>query len=93
MRSKMPDGDPELARFVNGDFLVTHVDHEQRIGQRGHVADTAEAAQQFIHFTVQDLCLFLAAPLERAVLRHIVQFVQPLDGLANGAIFGFQKRV
>src|SRR5208282_3558847 len=58
--------------------------HEQCIGQCGHVADAAEAAQQLVHLAAQHLRLFLAAAVERTALRHLVELVETLDRLSDG---------
>src|SRR5487761_861691 len=52
-------GNAELFRLIDRDLLVPDVDDEERIGQRLHVLDAAQALLQLIH---------LAAKLGRLLL-------------------------
>ncbi|MBV6416709.1 MAG: hypothetical protein CMLOHMNK_01324 [Steroidobacteraceae bacterium] len=68
---------------MDRDVLVADIDHEQRVGQRFHRLDAAEAALELFHFAAQLRRFLLAALVEQAALAHFVEIGEPLDGLAD----------
>src|SRR6185437_2039902 len=77
-------GDTELPRRIDRDLLVTDIDDEERIRQRLHVLDAAQAPFQLLHLPTQLGRLLLAALLERARSGELGDLAQPLDRLADG---------
>src|SRR5262245_3055636 len=80
--------DAELLRLVHCDLLVPDVDHEERVRERIHVLDAAEAAHQLVHLAAQRLRLLLVAALERAGIAQLLELLQALDRLPDGLEIG-----
>src|SRR5574341_495461 len=76
--------DAQLHRLGNGALLVADVDDEQRVRQAAEILDAAERALQLAQLALQAERLLLRHRVERAVLRHLLHFLQPLDGLLDG---------
>jgi len=65
---------------LDRDFIMTHVEGRTTHGQRRHVTDTAQAAQQIVHLTAQICASFCRRRSSENRLSPSRQFVQPLDG-------------
>src|SRR5579883_359759 len=74
----------ELSRLIHRDLLVADVDDEERIRQRFHVLDAAQASLELRHLAAKLRRLFLAALLERARSRELGDLPEALDRLADG---------
>src|SRR6202030_1604489 len=73
------DRNRQLGRFGHRDLLITNVDDEQGVGQRVHFLDAAEAPGKLFHLSLQRQRLAFAHFLERPVLGHRLQVLEPLD--------------
>ena len=67
---------------------MLHVDHEYGVGQPAHVLDAAEAALELAHQAALVQGLLLGEHVQGAVLGLLLQFLEPLDGLADGLVVG-----
>jgi hypothetical protein len=78
----------QLVGFLDGNVLVHHVHHEQRIRQAAHVLDAADAALELFQVALHGQRLALREQLEGTVLGLGLQVVQALDGLTDGLVVG-----
>ncbi len=75
----------QLACFLDRDIFVAHIDHEHRVGQVFHVLDAAEGLFELVAFAGQLQDFLLQQARKTAVLFHLFNLAQALDGLADGA--------
>src|SRR5450631_3198446 len=73
------DRNRKLAGFGHRDLLIADIDDEQRVRQRVHFLDAAQASGELFHLALQRQRFALAHFLERAVLRHRLEILQALD--------------
>ena len=81
------DRDAELLRFGDRDLVESHVDHEHRVGQRGHVLDAADVLLELGELALEHQRLLLDPDLGAGLdLRlHVLQALErALDGLEVG---------
>ncbi len=78
----------QLAGLGHGDILMTGIDHEHCVRQRIHVLDAAQALLQTVAFARQLEHFLLDQALEAAVAVHRLEFLEPIDRLADGAEVG-----
>src|SRR6185437_9731221 len=77
-------GNTELFRLIDRDLLVPDVDDEERIRQRLHVLDAAQALFELVHLAPKLGRLLLAPLVEGAGGRELGDLPEPLDRLADG---------
>ena len=75
-------------RLGDGNALMLDIDHEDGVGQPAHVLDAAEAALQLAHQAALVQGFLLGELVQGAVLGLLLQFLEPLDGLADGLVVG-----
>src|SRR5690606_9098835 len=82
------DRNAQVVGFGDGNTLVVHIDHEQRIRQAAHVLDTPDAALKLLFGTTQHQCFFLGQTVESTVLLLGCQVAQALDRATDGFVVG-----
>src|SRR5690625_4869987 len=80
------DGNTQLIGFLDGDALVIHVNHKQRIGQTVHVFDTTNGALELLHIAGAHQRFFLGQLVEGTVLALRFQLAATADGDADGYV-------
>src|SRR5690625_3330685 len=82
------NGNTQLIGFLDGDALVIHVNHKQRIGQTVHVFDTTNGALELLHIAGAHQRFFLGQLVEGTVLALRFQLAVAADGDADGFVVG-----
>jgi hypothetical protein len=82
------DRNAQLFRFRHRDLVITDVDHENRVRQRPHVLDAAEALLELVELALVRQRLALRHAVERAVLLHRLEILETLDRLLDGLEVG-----
>ena len=76
--------DAELVGFLDGDLVLADVNHEESVGQAGHVLDTADGLVELFNFTGEVESFLLAHLLKAASFLRGFHVLEVTDRLLHG---------